>query len=65
MRKINDEERIENYFTTADPKAAAVMLEKIQLIMRVRQVPGTVPAKVGRPRKTKAKPEPVAEVANG
>lgn len=53
-KQLTDAERIENYFTAAGAGEAEVMLQKIQLILRVRGI--IEKPKRGRPVSKKAPP---------
>jgi hypothetical protein len=55
MKRLTPEDHVQNYFMTAAPEACAIMLDKVQLIMRVRAIPGPAP-KLGRPRKKREAP---------
>ena len=62
MKRLTPEDHVQNYFMTATPEACAIMLDKVQLIMRVRAIPGLaqphygLSPKLGRPRKKREAP---------
>jgi hypothetical protein len=58
MKRLTPEDHVQNYFMTATPEACAIMLDKVQLIMKVRAIPGPAP-KLGRPKKINTAP-PIA-----
>lgn len=53
-RKITPAEHIENFFRTCTTEEALTQRDRIELILRVREI-GGVPAKRGRPRSKRAK----------
>jgi len=52
--KITPAEHIENFFRTCSTEEALIQRDRIELILRVREI-GEVPKKRGRPRTKKAK----------